>query len=235
MRVFDILTEATVDSAQSLKSSFTSEQWINIVRSLKRDELNDIGTAIGRENRIRRYNTEFGPQFYAQTPERWASIARLNRITLPNTLTSWQQVYDFLSAHTAPVELTPATPDPDAGDNTQDSTPETFTEVQGWINGPADGIFVKQDPEPNPSDLENYVNGFLARLLRERSTEYRDEFLRNNRQNLMFGNYISVANRIWAEYAKPAGVTKRFVDRQLYAMMVSMDPIFAATQSQGED
>jgi hypothetical protein len=234
MRVFDILTEATVDSAQSLKSSFTPEQWINIVRSLKRDELNDTNTAIERENKIRRYNTEFGPQFYAQTPERWASIARLNRITLPNTLTSWQQVYDFLSAHTAPVELTPATPDPNAGDNTQDSTPETFTEVQGWINGPADGIFVKQDPEPSPSDLENYVNGFLARLLRERGTAYRDEFLRNNRQNLMFGNYISVANRIWAEYAKPAGVTKSFVDRQLYAMMVSMDPIFAATQTQGD-
>lgn len=230
MRVFDILTEAVVDSAETLKSSFTPDQWVNIVRSLKKDDLNKVKTAPERENKINTYNKEFGPQFYAQDPTRWMSVAKLNGVNVPTIVRSWQDIYDFLSAHTAPVDLTPATPDP-AASGTNNTTPETFAEVEGWIVGPADGIFVKKDPEPTPNDLYKYVVAFITKLLAKRGPNYKTEFTRNNKQNTMYGNYIAAVNQINEQYNTPNGITKKQVDTVLYGMMTSVDSIFAATQA----
>tara|TARA_B110000503_G_C7149639_1_gene414569 strand:- start:2068 stop:2802 length:735 start_codon:yes stop_codon:yes gene_type:complete len=241
MRVFDILNEATIDSAQALKASFTPAQWANIVRSIKKDELNKTKTAIERENKISKYNKEFGLEFYTQDPTRWMSVAKLNGVNIPTIVRTWQDVYDFLATHTQPVELTAATPDPNAQNNDQDNTPETFAEIQGWIVGPPDGIFVKKDPEPDPNELKPYIDGFIGKLVRTRGNKYKEELKRNNFKNTMWGNYIAAANKIQADYdtanitnvegATITGVTKKFVDTQLYGMMISIDTIFAATQA----
>jgi hypothetical protein len=228
MQVIDIITEQeNINSAQALKSAFTDSEWANILQNALRNQFLRRNTASSRESLLRSLNAEIGKNFSAITPSQWAGIAGgygLRMPTQPSGVAGWQQIYNFLQQYNRRSDLPDASgTDPGLEDRPRANTPETFEVISTWVSQP--------QSFQNDSQVKTYLNSWLSKLKQERTSEWWDEFVKNNRNNQSFGLYLAATNSIQGVLDSDETLTKQRIDTELIAMLRLIDNRFATIQN----
>lgn len=142
MKIYSIISENTIDNAESLANAFTDDQWKSIFAYFVTQEGLSLGNRRSEiQSALDRLNRELGRGMNPTMPiQTWLSKSMDWGIRLNNPRANWQAIRDFIAPH-ADFDITTIDKWDDTSEppvsgrrNTNTDTPETLDELKQGVD-----------------------------------------------------------------------------------------------------
>lgn len=142
MKIYTIVSESTISTAEDLANAFSDDQWKSIFAYFATQEGYSLGNRRSEiQSALERLNREMGRGMNPGTPvQTWLSKAMDWGVRLNNPRANWQMIRDFIAPHASfditTIDKWDDTSEPTVSGqrNTNTDTPETLDELKQGVD-----------------------------------------------------------------------------------------------------